>query len=316
MVFSGRIVPAYDDRPEPAEKDKALADPALPPVLKDLAERIIPKRLLEDFRDLVTAGAIDPLDACVAQPLLCPVSQVMGLPPEEADAWLKVLFANNPAAVTEAKCPCYGFRHGRFSTDPDYRDSYYGTELETPSLLSVLAGRTETPVIDVAKIFPQGLSVPVPDRYGISAEWPLLHQLLNSKELSVETLDKLEELTGGDDFLSIKNGRGETLLHNIASNNGAAEDQIKLDAVSWMLQRRPDLINEPDRFGWTPLDRLVSRAQGKVDTSMGRLLIVSGAKLEKQIAPQFNLQSALDEHSGGRLDKPAPRKPGSLGKVL
>jgi hypothetical protein len=316
MVFSGRIVPSYDDKPEPSQREKALADPAVPQNLKDLAARIIPEKRIDEFRHLVNTGAIDPLDACAAQPLLSPVSQVMGLPPEEAAEWLKVLFAHDPSLMTQAKCPCLGFRNGRFSTDPDYRDSYYGNELETPMLLAVLAGRTETPVAELVKFTPAALSERVADRYGNVPEQTLLHQMLDTKEFSIPTLDKLEQITGDADFLLIKNARGETLFHRIAGNNSSAEDLAKLDAASWMLQRRPDLVNEPDRFGWTPFDRLLSKAQGKVDTSMGRLLLVSGAKLSKQIAPHFNLQALLEERDEDRLGKPAPRKPGGLVKPL
>ena len=316
MVYATHFVPENEVKPEPSPREKALADPALPAALKDLSERIIPNKLQDEFRHLVDCGAIDPLQTCAAQPLFSPVSQVMGLPPEEADVWLQILFAHAPAAALEATCPCYGFRNGRFSTDPDFRDTYYGTALETPALAAVLAARTDTPVITVAKIFPQLLDSVVSDRYGNIPEQSLLHQMVDGRELNVPTFDKLEELTGGTDFLASKNARGETMFHRIVSYTSSGEDLNRLDIASWMLQRRPELINDPDRFGWTPLDRLVSRTQGNVDTSMGRLLIVSGARLEKQLAPKFNLQSALDTHSGARLDKPSPRKPGGLTKAL
>ena len=39
-----------------------------------------------------------------------------------------------------------------------------------------------------------------------------------------------------------------------------------------------------------------------------RLLIVSGARLEKQMAAKFNVAAELDERSGKRLDKPLPRR--------
>ncbi len=299
--------------PEPTARDKALADPAVPALLKELAQRILPQRQKDEFLALVHGGALDPLTDCAAQPLFSPVSQVMGLPRAEADEWIRMLFDKEPAKILEAKCPCWGFRNGRFSTDPNHRDPYYAVEIETPMLLSVLAAR-DTPVLDVAKIAPHALSAAFPDRYGNNAGEPLLHQLFNSKELAIATFDALEQLTGGVDFLFIKNSRGETLFHRIASMPGAAEDQLRLDVASWMLQRRPDLVNEPDRFGWTPLDRLVSQSRGNVDTSMGRLLIVEGARLAKQIAPAFTLAAALEQHSGSRLDKPAPRKPNQLPK--
>jgi hypothetical protein len=303
------------DVPEPTAREKAMADPAVPAALKDLAERILPQRLEGELRRSVAAGVIDPLKICDAQPLLSPVSQVMGLPLEETSAWLKILFSTDPVKMMHATCPCTGFRYGRFSTDLDNRDPYYGTDVETPSLLSVLASRTQTPIVDIAKILPAALSMPVADIYGNNAIEPLLNQLPDSREFSIETFDKLEEAYGSPDFLLIKNSRGETLFHRIAAHTASAEDQLRLDVASWMLQRRPELVNESDRFGWTPLDRMLSQARGKIDTSMGRLLIVSGAKLAKQIAPPFNLAAALDEHGGSRLDKPAPRKPGQLPKL-
>lgn len=316
MVYSGRITPDYNDKPARTAKEEALADPALPPVLKHLAESIIPEKREEELRALVRGGCFDPLLICEARPLLSPLSQVMGMPKEDADRWLKIMLGDDPEKWASAQCPCYGFRNGRFSTDPDYKDSYYGTTLETPSLLSVLAARTETPVIDIAAISPAALVLPTADRYGNLADQPLLHQMLQTKEFSIATLDKLETLTGGVDFLNIKNNRGETLFHRIVSNAGWCEDIARLDAASWMLQRKPELVNEPDRFGWTPLDRMLSLSRGNLDTSMGRLMIVSGARLEKQMATQFNVAAALEEHSGSRLDKPAPRKASVISKTL
>lgn len=298
------------------KKAEALADPRVHPILKDLAQRVIPGGMKDELARMVRVGLIDPVMVPETQPILSPVSQIMSLPPGEAKEWLKILFADAPEKLAVAKCPCYGFQHGYFSADPDNRNPYYATELETPSLVSVLASRTETPVMELAAITPAALTGSVPDRYGNNAAEPLFHQLFNSKEFSVATFDKLEELCGNDDFLMLKNSRGETLFHRIASYTGWGEDIARLDVASWMLQRRPNLVNEPDRFGWTPLDRLVSQARGQVDTSMGRLLIVSGARLEKQIAPAFTLAAALEEHSGARLDKPSARKPTALLKPL
>jgi hypothetical protein len=316
MAYSGRSSPDDSDKPPRSAREEGLEDPAVPEVLKHLATHLIPESRPYELAALIREGSLDPLMICEARPLLSPVSQVMGMPREEADRWLKILLGDDPGKWASAKCPCYGFRNGRFSTDPDYKDSYYGTTLETPSLLAVLAARTETPVVDIAQVAPAALALPTADRYGNVTDQPLLHQMLQTKEFSIATFDKLEKITGGSGFLSIKNARGETLFHRIASTPSFQEDIVRLDAISWMLQRKPELVNEPDRFGWTPLDRLLSQSQGKVDTSMGRLLIVSGARLEKQMTPQFNLASALEEHSGSRLDKPAPRKPGGLPKNL
>ncbi|TAL37295.1 MAG: hypothetical protein EPN97_05560 [Alphaproteobacteria bacterium] len=318
MVFSGRITPEYNgnDKPARTAREEGLEDPGVPEVLKHLALHLIPEKRSDELAALVREGSLDPLMICEARPLLSPLSQVMGMPREEADRWLKIMLGDDPEKWASAQCPCYGFRNGRFSTDPDYKDSYYNMTLETPALLAVLAARTETPVVDIAQISPAALALPAADRYGNATDQPLLHQMLQTKEFSIATFDKLEKITGGTDFLFIKNARGETLFHRLASAPSFQEDLARLDAVSWMLQRRPGLVNEPDRFGWTPLDRLLSQSQGKVDTSMGRLLIVSGARLEKQMATQFNLAAALEERSGARLDKPGPRKTSVISKNL
>ncbi|MEZ0225586.1 MAG: hypothetical protein ACAH83_13605 [Alphaproteobacteria bacterium] len=297
------------------EKDIALDDPKLPPILRHLAERVIPEKREAELRALIQEGALDPLMDCEAQPLLSPVSQVMNMAKEDTGPWLKILFSGAPEKIAQAKCPCRSFRNGGFSTDLNYRD-YYNTGIETPKLLSVLLTRTETPVVELTSLAPWSLTEKIPDRYGNNGDEPLLHSVLQTREFSVATFDKLEKLTGGVDFLGIKNSRGETLFHRIVSNCGWCEDITRLDVASWMLQRRPELVNEPDRFGWTPLDRMLSLSQGKLDTSMGRLMIVSGARLEKQMATQFNLAAALEERSGSRLDKPAPRKPGGISKNL
>jgi hypothetical protein len=296
-------------------RDEALDDPRLPPVLKHLAEHIIPEKRETELRALVREQALDPLMICDAQPLLSPVAQVMNMPTADTVPWLNILFSGAPEKMAYAKCPCRGFRNGNFSTDLNYHD-YYNTGIESPLLLTVLISRTETPLSDLTALFPQVLAEKIPDRYGNNSDEPFVHSLLQSREFSVATFDRLEELTGGVDFLNIKNSRGETLFHRVVRNYGWCEDITKLDVASWMLQRKPELVNEPDRFGWTPLDRMLSLCQGKLDTSMGRLMIVSGARLEKQMATQFNLAAALEEHSGSRLDKTVPRKPAILSKNL
>jgi hypothetical protein len=82
--------------------------------------------------------------------------------------------------------------------------------VEVPSLLTALATRTQTPVVTFAEFSPALLSACIADRYGYSSSMPLLHTMQNGAELSPATFDRLEALTGGAEFLNIRNARGET----------------------------------------------------------------------------------------------------------
>lgn len=293
---------SYDDRTD--YRRIALDDQSVSQVLKDLHERIIPEKNLAAFRRLVEEGGISPAMAYGEQPLMSPVSQVLAMDAESAAEWLKALFSKEPHLAGTAKAPGWGLRWGNFSSDIR---RYDGDGIETPLLMTVLAARGDNGILETAALYPAALANEVPARDGGAGE-PLFHQLLASGAFSIRALDRLEELCGGADFLTIKNARGETLLHRIAADPAWGESQDKLDAASWMLQKNPQLANAPDRFGWTPLDRLLSRAQGKLDSSMGRLLLASGARLEKQIAPHFNLAAVLQAQEEKRLEKPPVRR--------
>ncbi len=92
---------------------------------------------------------------------------------------------------------------------------------------------------------------------------PLFHHLFGAGDFTVKTLDMLEQMTGGTEFLNIKNSRGATMFHRIVSNASWTETEDKLDLAAWMLQKNPQLLNDPDRFGWTPLDPPALPAQGR-----------------------------------------------------
>lgn len=291
-------------------RDQALADASVPQALKDLLTRIIPEKRFDDLRELVHEGVIDPLLVPEKFPLMSAVSQVMAS--AEWKEWLPVLFSAHPESLSVALMPkgYYDTSIANYTPNEGYRSA-----IEKPQLLSWLLQRGDTPVLDIVALMPieaapQMLETTALPRYGNSDKVPepLFHHIFNTNEMTVANLDKIERMTGGSDFLKIKNARGETMFHRIVSQANWKEDDDKLDLASWMLQRNPQLVNEPDRFGWTPLDRFLSHTQGVTDNSMGRLLIASGARLDKQIAPKFNLATELDERSGKRLDKPQIRK--------
>jgi hypothetical protein len=317
VIDGGDYDRSSSSQQEPSSREKALADPAVPAVLKDLAAHVA-QNDREALRSMVESGAIDPLFTCAAQPLLSPVSQMFAA--DDPVAWLKILFAKQPEKIAEAQCPCYNFGSSSFSVDLNFPDNRWNSaQLETPGLLPVLSERLrgtgkKRSVCDIAELCPAALGVKVANYKGETGDGPLLHHLLNYDELSVAALDRLEAITGNADFLLLRNDRGETLFHRIAADSYRREDLPKLDAASWMLQKRPELVNTADRFGWTPLDRHISVDSGKCDNSMGRLLLASGAKLAKQIAPGFNLRALLDERDA--LDKPAVPAVKSLSRTL
>lgn len=294
-------------------RDKALADPEVPSALKRLLTEIVPRKDFDALRALVETGEIDPLYIPPNHPLVSATSVLISA--EDPVKWLSVLFSAAPESFFEARVASsdyYGTNIDRFDINRNY-----GTIQQLP-LASFVIKDTKTPVTKLLEILPEIanklLRTPFPQqRVSGQPEEVLLHHMVSGNEFTVETLDKLEKLTGGDDFLMIRNARGETLFHRLASNAGWSEDSDRLDMAGWMLQRKPLLVNDPDRFGFTPLDRLVMNSHGKVDTAMGRLLLASGAKLEKQIAPGFNLKAALQEHSETRLDKAPIRRAATPG---
>jgi hypothetical protein len=288
-------------------RDDALADPSVPQALKDLLTRIIPEKRFDELRQLVQDGALDPLAIPENYPLMSAVSQAMSQP-EKLD-WLLALFSASPESLFKAVVPT-GYYN--ITDITQYAPGRYQYNIERPELVAKLYENSETPLADVLTLMPSRaldlLGKNLSLRKNEKTPDPLLHQIYNTPEFSIATLDRLEKLTGGSDFLSIKNARGETMFHRVTANASYADNDQMLDIASWMLQRKPLLVNEPDRFGWTPLDRLISRSGGKSDHAMGRFLIASNAKLEKQIAPHFNLAAELAERSGQRLEKPQVKK--------
>ena len=290
-------------------REQALQDASVATALKDLANRIIPAGRFDDFREAVEAGAIDPLDVPEKFPMMSAVSQVLALPEaKDQIKWLKELFDGEPEKFRAAVAPNFGFQWGRPDTNIAAYDDYRGYEIERTPLFSLLAQRADVTLADFFALDPQALAQNVVNRDSSQNPQPLLHHIAFNRELTVKALDDIEAATGNADFLLIKNARGETLFHRIASYNGNHEDETKIDILSWMSQRKPSLVNEPDRFGWTPLDRLLSHSRGKLDTTLGRFLLASNAKLAKQIAPEFNLKAQLQENEGLGLDKPPARK--------
>lgn len=291
---------------------QALQDASVPSSLKDLANRIVPDNRFEDFREAVECGAIDALDMPEKFPMMSAVSQVLALPDaKDQIKWLKELFDGSPEKFRAAVAPNFGFKWGSPNTSIAAFDDFRGYELEHTPLFSLLAQRADVSLADFFAFDPQALSQDIVGRDASQAPQPLLHHIAFTRELTIKALDEIEAATGNADFLLIKNARGETLFHRIASNNGHHEDEAKLDLLSWMSQRKPQLVNETDRFGWTPLDRLLSHSSGKLDTSLGRFLLASNAKLAKQIAPEFNLKAQLQENEGLGLDKQPSRKLGT-----
>lgn len=288
-------------------KKEALQDASVPAALKRLAEDVIPNRSLAAFRAMVESGEISPGMASGDQKLMSVEAQILSLPEEEdTSQWFSVLYAGDTKKLLAAQVSSWSGYYNRGYFD---LANYDGETLTDYPLLGVLLNiYGDKAVTRLAALSPALLSETLANREGRPLDEPLLHLAFTDNNIKIETLDRLEELAGNADFLKIKNKRGETLFHRIASNSSWTENSERLDLASWMLQRNPKIVNEPDRFGWTPLDRLLSATRGVTDSSLGRLLLASGAKLEKQIAPGFNLAATLQAEEEKRLDKSPVRK--------
>ncbi len=288
----------------PDTYDSLLIEPAADlrlALLQDLRARIIPQQLYGEFKALLADRTFDVLTPFDPDLLLSPLSQICAAP--ESTRWLKMVAEAEPEKFASASCPhAILYRNNRTANpaEVDYRSTVVKGELA-----SFLFFSGKKPA-EIAEIEPKLLGATVSDEY--NRKFTLLFQALQTSEDPIAALDGIAAATGNADFIYTRNERGETPLHFIAQQSVYAEDKLRIDVVSWMLQKKPLLANEPDRFGWTPLDRYVSQNAERLDTSMVRLLIASGAALEKQIAPKFNFAAELAKRDAQRLDKPATPK--------
>lgn len=270
-------------------------------LLQDLATRIIPENLFNEVRNLVRTGQLDVTKVWEPEPLLSPISQLAGAP--EWQDFLRAAFADKPEAAVNAPCPCHNLHRGFASTDPTTVDTSNngrnGVEMRNLATFLYRSGKTANQILEA---LPQLLLSPIADTNNANPQQLLFVDLVNSAQI-VEHLDALEASSGNTEFLKLKNTRGQTLFHAIAQSPSFREDYVRIDALSWMLERRPEIINEPDRFGWTPLDRLMAFSNGNVDSPLGRLLLSAGARLSRQIAPGFNLAATIETRKFNNIPK-------------
>lgn len=280
-------------------KRAALAKADMPAVLKDFHLRILPEKRYAELADMVRAGTFDPLFSYEAFPLLSPVTAILG----QAD-WregLKALFSAAPEKLNEAKIHrfrSYSSGNKRSFSLLEYEEG--NTYWDSPILLVKYFSEEKKNLFEIAALFP---SLFYQRKVNPDGEiCPYLFDVATQEKLTVQRLEMIKDVAGSVDFLNLTDSKGRTLFYKFLQE-AQVRDVNALDAATWMLMHKPELVNIPDHLGWTILDRLIVSSGGDYDTPMGRLLVASGARLNRQVAPKFNLAAEIE-----RIAEAAPLK--------
>lgn len=318
-MIAGIPVAAYydDDEPyyppasppsKPAAAQAFLADDAAPPALKRLFSEVLPARDLAAFCQMVDAGDFDDAVTCDAHPFAGALAQLLTLKTEELHNWLRPLLHRREIDAGNLEL-CYYYNGNSYSSSlADYR----GQSIQKVALAGWLMSNRSMKIHDLARIdvrlLSQNLQID-------GLQQPLVMQMFSSSECNWQGLQKLAEAAGSDDFLHYKNMRGETLFYRLCLHRNYFENPPTLEALSWMIDRAPQLVNATDDAGWTVLDRhvmLLTRYDNlgrgtMAETAMTRLLMSAGAELKRQIAPGFNLASEMEKRQDNKPILKAPK---------
>ncbi len=277
----------------PASVQKFLDDENVPAALKTLYTDILPAKNLAAFQKLLKTGALDSCLDVPAHPLAGLTSLVIGTFKDDiaqATPWLSAI-AHHEAF--DAKT--LGFT---FAYNSRYiyalADDIAGSKAHPVPLASHLFGKL--PLEKIAGIHPDLLMQEF--KTNDVKQSLLQHGLAGNYVEAIAKLAALEKELGSAKFLFNHIGTtSETLFYRWACNVKHREDEGFLNALSWMLERAPSLIDGRDDFGWTVLDRYIKNTSGSSNTIVHspllRLLVSAGAQLHRQLSPDFNLAAEV-----------------------
>ena len=300
--------PASPQPPKPSASEAFLGDDNAPPALKRLFTEVLPARDLAAFCQMVRDGDFDAAITCDAHPFAGVLPQLLTLKTEELSQWLRPLLQRREIDTAALELVYY-YNGNSYSTAID---SYRGQSQQKVALASWLMSNRSMKIYDLAaldvRLLAQNTQID-------GMLQPLVMQMFSSGDCNWQGLQKLADAAGSDDFLHYRNARGETLFYKLCLHRNYFENPPTLEALSWMLDRAPELVNATDDAGWTVLDRhvmLLTRYDNlgrgtMAETALTRLLLSAGAELKRQSAPGFNLASELEKREPNKPILKAPR---------
>lgn len=282
--------------------------------LKDLCLTIIPDKDVGEFMRRLERGDFDAHLDCAAHPMGGLIAQLCSAPKEFAADCLRAV-AQHPAFDVQKMIVPYFYNGSSYiSTIKDYNEQ----SVSSRTLGSWLIGHYSLKYTDIAEQMPRLL---VQDYRTNDTTQPIAHHAIYTSNCTLELIRSFAEKAGNIDFINSKNAAGETLFFRLATVKSWYNSQPILNALSWLIDQNPSLVNTTDDAGWTVLDRYVMQMTSQnggqpavlLETGMSRLLMSANAELRRQSPPGLSLVDycAAQKATTTLIHKPASltRKP-------
>lgn len=278
--------------------------------LKDLCLHLIPSGDFDTFKQRLDDGEFDAHLACDAHPMGGLLAQLAAAPKDLGNHWMQAVAQREAFTLADLRVPYYNNGSSYVSNIKDYSSqsvSHYW-------LGSWMITHRGMKYPDVAQFCPRLLAH---DYRTNDVTQPIAHHAIYGN-LTLEYLRDFADKAGSLDFANIKNAAGESIFYRIATNKNLFNHVPTLNVLSWMLDRKPDLIHSVDDAGWTTLDRYVLQMTvqsggslaAATETAMLRLLLSAGAQFRRQSPPGLSL---VDYHQAQQtstiISKPASAGP-------
>ena len=289
-----------------------LRNPEVARPLKDLCLHIIPAQDFATFKDMLDRGDFDDHLACPVVPMGGLLAQLAAAPKDIGNEWMQAV-ANHPAFDVDALTVPYFYNGSSYVSA--LKD--HGTQNVTQRPLgNWMMSHRAMKYLDVATFAPRLLA----HEYKVNdISQPIGHHALYSSSISIELLQTYADAAGNLDFIDVKNTAGENLFYRLGTVKSWYNQPNILNAMSWMLDRRPELAHSVDAAGWTLLDRYVLQMTAQSggmpavasETGMLRLLLSAGTQFRRQTPPGMSLVDYHNQQHSTVLGKPSPitRKP-------
>lgn len=290
-----------------------LRHPDVAQPLKDLCLHLIPTQDFAAFKARLDRGDFDDHLTCPAHPMGGLLAQLAAAPKELGNEWLQAVAQHEAFAVDALNVPYYYTGNAYVSSIREYSNQ----SVSHRTLGSWMIGHRSMKYLDVASFAPRLLA----HEYRTNdITQPIGHHALYSSSISIELLQSYADATGSLDFIDVKNTAGENLFYRLATVKSWYNQTSTLNALSWMLDRRPDIANSVDAAGWTTLDRYVLQMTAQsggapaavIESGVLRLLMSAGAQFRRQTPPGMSLVDYHNQQTPTVLGKPTSplsRKP-------
>ena len=286
-----------------------LRNPDVARPLKDLCLHLIPTQDFAAFKDRLDRGDFDNHLTCDAHPMGGLLAQLASAPKELGNEWLQAVAQREAFSVDALNVPYFYTGNAYSSSIKDYSTQSISYRL----LGSWMMGHRSMKYLDIAAFAPRLLA----HEYRTNdITQPIGHHALYNSSISIEQLQSYADATGTLDFIDVKNTAGENLFYRLATVKSWHNQPNILNALSWMLDRRPDLAQSTDAAGWTLLDRYVlnhtiqsgASPATVAETGMLRLLMSAGTQFRRQTPPGMSLVDYHQQQHTTVLAKPSAVK--------